>query len=182
MLTGSITAALPGLASAAVGDGCIRAGAIMQLTEVLSGFETGLGPLLARLGHSPQLFGGRRGESFRHEPTESQPSARERRRACPSDRRRGPLRSGQALACRYRAAGRADRGDTRLRVRQRLQPWVRAPARHAAATLAQEVRRSARVGRFLAPWASLMRTVFLRAACVRGGFLKQNRVPERTFS
>lgn len=181
MLTGSITAALPGLASAAVGDGCIRAGAIMQLTEVLSGFETGLGPLLARLGHSPQLFGGRRGESFRHEPTESQPSARERRRACPSDRRRGPLRSGQAPACRYRAAGRADRGDTRLRVRQRLQPWVRALACRRNTGAGSTPKRASR-SFFLAPWASSMRMVFLRAACVRCGFLKQNRVPARTFS
>ncbi len=56
MCAGSITAALPGLASAPVGEGCIRVGAIMQLREVLSGFEIGLEPVLARLGHSPQLF------------------------------------------------------------------------------------------------------------------------------
>ena len=57
MSAGSITTALPGLASGPVEEGCIRVGAIMQLTEVLSGFEIGLGAVLTRLGHPQHLFG-----------------------------------------------------------------------------------------------------------------------------
>jgi hypothetical protein len=47
---------LPGMASGPVEVGCLRVGAIMQLTEVLKGFEVGLEGVLARLGYPPHLF------------------------------------------------------------------------------------------------------------------------------